>query len=157
MELACEMQITKVAVKSKLIDSQVVRKMTVQLTREFDVLLAKAIGGDGLKILQALETGGLEKAIMPIDEVVASLALHVVVAGESVDNPRTDKVFVPRTFGKKARATAAKTEDTSPSIALEFEFLFDGAAWAWFGRNVGGFATIEIEPSQLKLATARVG
>jgi len=150
------MQITKVAVKSKLIDSQMVRKMTVQLTREFDVLLAKALGGEGLKVLQALETGGLEKAVMPIDEVIASLDLHVVVAGEKADNPRTDKVFVPRSFGKKATGTKAKTEDSRPSVALEFEFLFDGAAWAWFGRNVGGFATVEIEPSQLKLATARV-
>jgi len=151
MELEAEMEITKVAVKAKLVDAQVVRKMTVTLKREFDIFLARAIGGDAKELLDALSSGGAEKVQIPIDTVIASLNLHVGGSGVT-GTAKEDKVSIGRCFGKKAVATEAKTEDTKPSIALDFEFLFDERAWAWFGRNVGGFATVDIKPSQLTLA-----
>lgn len=155
MELACEATVKKVDLTAKVEKSQVIRKMRIKLEREFDVLMARAIGGDAQKILDTLKSRSAEKVVMAIDGILARLELNVAAIGSG---NKTDSIIIPRAVGGKATASAASLDSDEdglkPTIVLEFEFAFAENAWAWFGRNTGGFATIEISPAQLKLAKA---
>lgn len=155
MELECQAVIKKVDLNAKLKKAQMIRIMRIRLEREFDPFMARAIGGDAMEVLAAMKTRSLEKAVMPIDSVVARLDLTISAGG-----PRTEKndvVTIPSCVGRKATATAAVDEDEQPTIVLEFEFAFDEKAWAWFGRNCGGFAEVTIGEAQQKLKLARAG
>jgi hypothetical protein len=151
LEIELEANVKKVELVTKLDKSVVIRRMRMRLEREFDPLLARAIGGDSLDVLEALKHGGLEKGVIPIDQVLARIALQIQ-SGKA-----KDEVIIAQATGRKATATAPKEgedEDLAPSIMLEFEFPFSEPAWAWFGRNTGGFANIEFSAAQLKLAKA---
>ena len=150
IELECEATVKKVSVTAKLEKSQVIRKMRIALERQFDPLMASAIGGDAAAFLKGLKSHGAEKVVMPIDSVYARLDLHVASVGSAKD----DSVVIPKCVGLRATASAAamtSEDDLDPTIVLEFEFIFSEAAWAWFGRNCGGFATVQIKPAQMKL------
>jgi hypothetical protein len=152
----CEANIKKVDLTAKIKKSQVVRLMRIKLEREFDVVLARAIGADALDILAQLKARSQEKAIIPIDSVVARLELAVqAAAGPKSD--RDDKVTIPSCVGRKATASAPteNDEDLQPTVILEFEFAFSEQAWAWFGRNCGGYANVSIGEAQQKLKLAR--
>lgn len=150
LEIELEANVKKVELVTKLDKSVVIRRMRIRLEREFDPLLARAIGGDSADVLAALKGGGLEKGVIPIDQILVRMSLHVS-GGKA-----KDEVIIPGAVGRKATATAPKDtdEDLMPSIMLEFEFPFTEAAWSWFGRNAGGFANVEFSPAQLKLAKA---
>jgi len=155
LEIELQANVKKVELVTKLDKSVVIRRMRMRLEREFDPLLARAIGGDSADVLAALKGGGLEKGVIPIDEVLARIALTI----SSGTGPKAakDEVIIPMAVGRKATATAPKDSDDDylpPSIILEFEFPFTEAAWAWFGRNTGGYAEIELSAAQLKLAKA---
>lgn len=144
-DLDCQASIAKVTVSAKTKDGVTLRKVRIALDREFDDLLAAAIGRDAKRALEGLAKGGLVKATMPLDAVSASLKLSALEG---------DEVAIPRVLGVKAVASAPTDEDSPPSVRLEFEFAFSDAAWTFFGRNIGGFATISIKQAQMELAKA---
>lgn len=155
MEIECQAVIKKVDLTAKLKKSVMVRLMRIRLEREFDPFMARAIGGDAQDILEQLKARTQEKAIIPIDAVVARLDLNIAAGGSKTD--KDDRVTIPSCVGRKATATAPAEddEDLQPTIILEFEFAFDDKAWAWFGRNCGGFADVSIGEAQQKLKLAR--
>lgn len=151
MKLASEMLVKKVSVSAKLVDAQIVRRMVIVLARDFGVDLAKSLGGKAKELLDALRSSNCTDVTIDIDAVSARLELHISGSGLPGDLIE-DRVVLPRCIGRKAKAVRAKSEDLEPNISLEFESIFDEKAWGWFGRNIGGFATVEIEPAQLELA-----
>lgn len=142
MELECQAVIKKVDLTAKLKKSVMVRLMRIRLEREFDPLMARAIGGDAQDILGQLKTRSQEKAI----------ELNIGAGGPKSD--KDDRVVIPSCVGRKATATAPAEDDEDLQPTILLEFAFDEKAWAWFGRNCGGYADVSIGAAQKKLALA---
>lgn len=143
-DLECIAKLKKVALTIKEQDAVTMRMCRMTLDREFDDLMAQAIGGEAKKVLSGLKSGGIESVIIPIDAVVASIKL---VCGD-------ETVGIQRAAGVKATGKAPKEPDWPPGISLEFEFFFDEPAWSFLGRNCGVLAKIAIVQAQLELPKA---
>lgn len=139
--IECIATLKKVALLTKEQDGVCMRMCRLTVSREFDDLVAQALGGEAKKVMAGLKSGGIESVVIPIDAVVASLNL---VCGD-------EAVGIARAAGVKATGKAPKESDWPPSIALEFEFFFDEPAWAFLGRNCGVQAKINIEDVQREL------
>jgi hypothetical protein len=137
-----ECGIRKVAVKVKDVDGRIVRRCRVTLAHEFTAAIAKELGKDAIAVRSALKSGAVEKAVIPIDSLAALGAFAAL--GE--------KVKVERLTGVKAVALAPKNDDEGATIQLEFEFLWDPAAWAFLGKHCSTVAEVVLTKRQLTLA-----
>lgn len=144
-ELECEANLKSVTLSVKEKDGLTVRRCKMVLEREFDDLIAAAIGSGAKKARSGLISGEMEKVVMPITALTCSADLR---AGKK------DRVAIGSVVGVKATGKATSEDETPPSIELEFEFLFDEAAWAFLGRNCGALATITMEQRQQELPAA---
>lgn len=134
--------IRKVTVKGTNVEGVMMRRCRVVLSHPFDLDIANELGSDGRNMLAALKSGGAEKVVMPIDRMQADGAF---VAGEDV-------VTIGHLIGVKATGAAAKQEDESPTIQLEFEFPWDVAAWAFLGLHCNASASVTLTKRQQELS-----
>lgn len=142
MDLECTAGIAKIAIKAKEDAGIVTRVVRMTLVREFDVMIARALGGDALKLLESVEMRAASKVVMPIDVLVGECRL----SGE-----RGDDVTIKHVTGVKATGNASKKEDDEPTVELVFDFPFQLAAWDFFGQNVGARADLVFTKVQLAL------
>lgn len=134
--------VSKVSVKVKSKDGITVRTCKITLEREFDIVIAAGLGGDAKQSLLALETGGMESCVLPMDAVVADAML---TAGDG------DSVRIRHLSGVKAKGSASSEDGFPPSIKLEFEFPFQTDAWVFFGKSCGTTADILLKRAQMEL------
>lgn len=140
MDLKCAAEIQKVSISVKEKDGLILRMCKVVLAREFDDLIAAAIGTDAKRTRASLTTGGLESAVMPIGALM--------VSGDFVADG--ERVTIGRMMGTKA--TGKFGAETGPTVLLEFEFAYSDEVWIFLGRNVGGVAEVAFTRRQLELA-----
>jgi len=128
----------------------VIRKIRLKVERAFDEEIAAALGSDGPAVREGLATGGIAKAVLPIDAIVVEATLRGP-AGE---------VSIPRMKGIKAIGDAPKStepddENGDPKVTLEFETGFAEDIWVFLGRNGGAWAEIKLVKTQLSLIDGR--
>jgi hypothetical protein len=138
--------VRKITVLAKVKDGVMSRRCRLHLDREFDTLIAAMIGPDASKALSALQSGAMEKATFPIDNIEAKAELTA--------HDGADRATLALVRGVKAIVKAPKDEGEVPSIQLIFEFPYDDGAWSFCGRNCGGMANISMKAAQLTLARA---
>lgn len=145
-ELECDANLKSVKLSVREKDGVTVRRCQMVLEREFDDLIAAALGKGAKKVLSGLRDGETEKVVMPIAALACSADLRA----------RKDKVSIGSVSGIKAtgKRSPDEDEDVAPTIELEFEFTFDEAAWAFLGRNCGAVATITMQQRQQELSAA---
>jgi hypothetical protein len=142
-ELQCEAAIENVTIKAKVGKiGTVMKRCRIKLSREFDALIARAIGGDALDFLESVSSGAVEKVVMPIDAVVAEGTLRAL-GGE--------QVTIKALYGVKATATAPKEDEDPPLIRMDFDFGYDGEVWRFLGDHAGAVASVTITPAQLEI------
>lgn len=116
--------------------------MKITLVREFDTILAQALGRDAKKVLSLLEVGHLKDATLPIDRLWVNLDLVTLGAECRITAAR----------GTKAKAKAADDDKGTPSsIALEFEAAYDRSVWMFLGDNLAAHAEVEIKAVQVSM------
>lgn len=142
MNLECSAGIAKIAIKAKEENGIVTRTVRMTLVREFDALIARAIGGDAKDLLESLRSKSCVKVEIALDGVIGNCKL---------DGEKGDSVVIKGATGVKAIGKVAKKEDEDPKIELVFEFPFLLAAWTFFGQNVGSRATLLFTKQQLDL------
>lgn len=142
MDLECTAGITKIAIKASEDDGIVSRVVRMTLTREFDGLIAAAIGGDAPKLRESLRSHAASKVEIPIDAIAGECLLQ----GEM-----GDEVKIKLVQGVKATGKAPKAEDENPSVELVFDFGFQLAAWDFFGKNVGSRAVMKFTQAQTEI------
>jgi hypothetical protein len=144
IELVCVATIRDVALKAKTSDGVTTRKMRMTLTREYDDLIAAALGPDAVKARALLKSGGAAKVELPLDAIKASAILK---------NVESAIVRLPLIVGIKAVGKAPDSADgeTPPSISMLFEFGYTRESLVWFGETFGGTCEITITPQQLEL------
>jgi hypothetical protein len=143
MDLTITAVIAKVSLTTKQKDDVIRRVCKVTLAREFDNMIAAAMGPDAKEALAALETGGISKVEIPLDAITASAKF---VCGSS-----SNVAAIPVLRGVKATGKASKDEEFPPSIRLEFEFDFLTEAWIFFGRNHTAWGEITLAAVQPEL------
>lgn len=143
LQLAFEIRSVNLDVKD--VGGVLVRRCKVKLAREFDVLIARGIGGDALKILGSVKSGALEKAVIPITAINVSAEMW---AGQ---RRGIYVVTIDRFAGRKAVATAPKEPEEPPMIELEFACAYEDEVWTFLGRNGGGMADVVFTPTQRDL------
>lgn len=137
--------IRNVTVKVKTKDGVTRRRCRMVLEREFDAVIASGLGDDARAALLALETGGMESCVLPMDAVQADAELSAGM-GEVIE--------IKALVGVKATGAAPKDSeegDMPPSIKLEFEFGFDVAAWTFLGQHAGTTVVLTLRRKQLEL------
>lgn len=135
-------QINKV--QASVVAKEGVIRRTVKLTlaREFDVMLAQALGKDARKALALLEAGSLSEATIPIDRIVATGVLQSM--GQEV------KIMPMR--GVVAKAKSSNIDEQTPcSIKLDFEFEWEKEAWVFLGWNLSAVAEVSIAAIQKEM------
>lgn len=137
-ETEIEAGLKGIKVKAEADGGIITRVCTLTITREFDSVIANALGG-AKKIHAALSSGDVTSCVLPIDRILC--AIQLVADG--------DKLSIDKAHGTKATAKAGDPEnDTPPRIDLEFEFIFSQEAWAFLGRHVGAMAKLRLNRSQ---------
>ena len=140
--LECGIRAVKVRVKD--VQGRIVRRCRVTLSHEFTDAIARALGSDAKHIRAALRDGSVEKAVMPLDTMGAMGAF--TAGGKGIE--------IGTMVGVRATATAAKEEDSGPTIQLEFDFPWDEKAWVVLGRNCSAMADVVLTKRQLSLPMA---
>lgn len=146
IDIQLQFGIRNVTVKVKTKDGVTRRKCRMVLEREFDAVIAAGLGENAREALVALETGGMESCVLPMDAVQAD-AMLTAELGECVT--------IKNLVGVKATGTRATGEDGDelpPSVKMEFEFTFATDAWAFLGQHAGGTAVLLLKRRQLELA-----
>jgi len=118
-----------------------VRRCRVTLSHEFTRDIARELGTDAAAVRKALHSGGVEKAVLPIDTIAALGAFKAKGGG----------VNIGRMVGVKATATASK-DDAPPRIDFEFEFAWQKDAWIFLGEHCNALADVTLTKRQLALA-----
>lgn len=126
----------KVSVSVKQNDGVIRRTCKITLAREFDPLIAEALGPGAKKVREAVSSHELHKVVIPVDSLVLAGKLKAGTAG------RPDVVEIPLLRGITATAKAGKEEDDPPSVKIALEFDFSDEAWGFFGRNVSAYADV---------------
>jgi hypothetical protein len=142
MELETSAGIAKITIKAKEKAGIVTRIMRMTLVREFDALIARALGGDARELLDSLGSQGCTKVEIPIDGIKGEIRLK----GE-----KGDDVTIKSVTGVKAVGKVGKGEDSETTIELVFDFPFALSAWTFLGQNVSGRAELLFTESQLEL------
>lgn len=142
MNLECTAGISKIAIKAVEEDGIVARIVRMTLAREFDSIIASAIGGDAYTLLDALREHSASKVEIPIDAVSGECRLE----GE-----QGDAVTIKLVKGVKAIGKAPGKEESEPTVELVFDFPFQIEAWAFFGRNVSARVALVFTKTQLEL------
>jgi len=149
-DLQLQAGIRSVNVKVRSKDGVTRRKCRMVLEREFDTVIAAGLGADARAALLALETGGMESCVLPMDGLEADAQLTAEL-GEHIE--------IKGLIGVKAKASKPAGKDGDelpPSIKLEFEFAFDVAAWTFLGQHAGTTAVLLLKRKQLELAGTNV-
>jgi len=139
-ETQVPMALKAVKVKLDPNDGAPIRLCTLTLACEFDLLVAGGLGGDAREALASLKSGGMTRCELPIDALLVEAKL--VAEGKSI--------VLKNLKGTKATARAG-SEEKPPHIDLEFAFLFEREAWAFFGEHVGALALVTMNRMQMEL------
>jgi hypothetical protein len=141
MEFDAEIQSVTVSAKHK--DGVVRRICRVRLAREFDFMIAEALGSAAKKVREHLADRGLKEATIPMDALAVSGVLKTL-GGNKVD--------VPLMRGLKAKAKAGKEEDDPCTVRLDFEFDLIDEVWVFLGRNLSAYAQVTLSRLQQEFA-----
>ena len=139
--LECGIKSVKVKVVEH--DGRVIRRCRVVLVHDFDEDIAAELGKDAKRVRESLVDGGVTKAELPIERVVAAGAFTTREAGA-----KQFGVQVGIMVGVKAVATAAKNDADPPTIAFEFEFNWQEDAWVFLGRHCTAIADVVLTKAQ---------
>jgi hypothetical protein len=133
-------QISKVDGRVTVKDSVIRRTIVLTLAREFDTVLAAAMGKDAKKALALLEVGSVTEVTIPIDALAATGDLKSM----------GQECHIKELRGVEAKAKADTGEDGMPPIVkLKFETDYDDAVWCFLGRNLAVHAEVAIRSLQL--------
>lgn len=143
-EITISAQLAKVALKVKQKDDVVRRICTMTLEREFDAIIAAALGEDAKTARDSLLAHGISKVEIPIDALAARAKL--VSLASSVELPVLRGV---KAVGKVK--TSDEGDEEPPTIALTYEFDFHEEAWVFLGRKCASWIDAHLTPLQTEL------
>jgi hypothetical protein len=147
IELEIGAAIAKVSLRTVQKDDLVRRICKVTFTRDFDDTIAAALGADAKVALAALKSHALAEVVIPLDSIEAK----GTISQDGNATAISSKVEIPHLRGRRAKGVGTK-DDTTPSLALEFEFDFLEAPWVFLGRNHTGWARLSLKTNQLELS-----
>jgi hypothetical protein len=142
ISIQVEAQIAEVKARVTAKDGVIKRTIELVLAREFDPMLAAALGKDAKDTLALLEVGALLKATLPIDTVVARGVL--LAMGQQTE------VHVLKGIELVAKA-GDFDEGTPPTCKLRFEFDWAEQPWVFLGRNLSAQAQVDIRSLQTEM------
>lgn len=135
-------QISKVNGAVVVKEGVIRRTVVVTLAREFDLVLAKALGKPAQKALDMLESGSLAEVTIPMDAIEAT----------AVFRASGDEVKIIGLRGVACKAKAGDHEKDEPCTArLTFEFDWTKDAWVFLGWNLSAMAEVEIASTQSEM------
>jgi hypothetical protein len=143
VDLEFDAEIQGVSVTAKAKDGVVRRICRVKLAREFDSLIADALGTAAKKAREHLADRSLKQVIIPMDALAVSGVLKTL-GGNKVD--------VPLMRGIKAKASIGKDEDDPVTVKLDFEFDLIDEVWVFLGRNLSAYAQVTLSRLQQSFA-----
>lgn len=133
-------QISKVDGKVVVRDSVIRRTIVLTLAREFDTVLAAALGKDAKKALALLEVGSITEATIPIDALVATGDLKALDL----------QCHVKELRGIEAKAKSDTSDEGLPPIVkLKLEMDYTDDVWVFLGRNLAVHAEVSMKSLQL--------
>lgn len=140
IEFTAAIEKVNLSVKEK--DGVIRRICRLTLAREFDPLIADALGPGAKRVREAVSARELHKVVIPVDTLVLAGRLKTGMGSKG------DQVEIPLLRGVKATAKAGKEEDDPASVKIALEFDFSEEAWLFFGRNLQAYAEVTLSRLQ---------
>jgi hypothetical protein len=144
LEFTASIERVSVSVREK--DGVIRRTCEITLAREFDPVIADALGSSAKRVREDVSAGELRKVVIPVDSMILAGTLKTRIGGKG------DQVEIPMMRGLTAVAKAGKEEDDPPSVKIDLEFDFSEEAWLFFGRNVSAYAEVTLSRLQQTFA-----
>lgn len=141
-EFTVNVKVENVSLAVKTIENIEHRMCVIKVARDFDEVIAGALGGDAKQILKSLCRHGQEKAYISINRINAKATLV---------SPDGETATISAMQGVQAVCTAGKDSDDPPTIRLEFEHFYEKDPWAFYGNHSRGIVEMKLTPRQQTL------
>lgn len=135
-------KVENVSLAVKTIENVDHRMCVIKVARDFDEVIAEALGGDAKQILKSLCHHGQEKAYINIDRINARATLV---------SPDGETATISAMHGVQAVCTAGKDTDDPPTIRLEFEHYYEKEPWQFYGNHSRGIVELSLTARQQTL------